>query len=495
MSDNSEPMIKLEPGGEAPILSYNIPEPTSYSGRHYIELEIPANYFKANARKKPPLLTANDILANPKILSNVNLETAEAIKMRLAAGEQVGVYRTLYGGLEVSFTPQPQSARPRLLLVETCRLSSYLGNYGAGRTVKTFSLLPGEKTRISVKTYTRSESDAKSASSIFDSFTEDSADEFMTSLGTEQSQKQDYAETFNYHAEAEAECSWGFGSAKVSGGVKGGTNSAREEFAKNISNASEKHAAKASAKRDIQINTSYEVKEQTGEETSIEREIQNINVSRTLNFVFRQMNQEFITLLHLVDVRVAFFNGFSSSYQEVSLPDLRSLLEEVIDGQARQDEVAQAIIDELANIYDYNDDHHSFAEDREIKDKNGNVICTYLRIKKDLTSEYYPDPAKKGLKIVVPGIILSASKHVIRTEGIIVEALLGQGDGLDEYSHGLQNETVRAKALANELLQTQIKREKLGQKIVETKDDVASKIFQQVFPPPLAKDEAKEGEM
>ena len=42
---------------------------------------------------------------------------------------------------------------------------------------------------------------------------------------------------------------------------------------------------------------------------AIEREIENINLSRTLNFVFRQMNQKFVTMLHLTDVRVAFFNG------------------------------------------------------------------------------------------------------------------------------------------------------------------------------------------
>jgi hypothetical protein len=41
-------------------------------------------------------------------------------------------------------------APPRLMIVEIYRLSSFLGNYGAGRVVKTFSLLPGEKTKISV---------------------------------------------------------------------------------------------------------------------------------------------------------------------------------------------------------------------------------------------------------------------------------------------------------------------------------------------------------
>jgi hypothetical protein len=85
---------------------------------------------------------------------------------------------------------------------------------------------------------------------------------------------------------------------------------------KNVSSALQKHAATASAKRDVQVNTSYEEKEETGEETSIEREIANVNLSRTLNFVFRQMNQEFISILHLVNVRVGFVHyGFDPNGQ------------------------------------------------------------------------------------------------------------------------------------------------------------------------------------
>src|SRR4051794_10510778 len=49
-----EPMIKLDPGGKAPILSYNVPEPTSYAGRHVVELKFPAEIFTAAATTLPP---------------------------------------------------------------------------------------------------------------------------------------------------------------------------------------------------------------------------------------------------------------------------------------------------------------------------------------------------------------------------------------------------------------------------------------------------------
>ncbi|MBO9598395.1 MAG: hypothetical protein J7559_11340, partial [Cohnella sp.] len=45
MSSKQEPMIKLQPGGSAPIISYNVPEPTAYSGRNFIDLAFPDSYF------------------------------------------------------------------------------------------------------------------------------------------------------------------------------------------------------------------------------------------------------------------------------------------------------------------------------------------------------------------------------------------------------------------------------------------------------------------
>jgi len=540
MGNNKEPMIQLDPGGKAPILSYNVPEPTSYSGRNIIEIEFPKAHFKKEFSTKPAAsvrttLKGADIatvktavesgmksgFADSKLFPNIRLITgglrfsekpnpglgivstlpispklaqldSDEVAHNLQSGKRLNIHRSLFGTLTYNYILEPAETRPRLLLVETYRLSSYLGNYGAGRTIKTFSLLPGEKTKISIKTYAKRESDAKSASSILDSFTQESSDEFETSVQSEQSNKQTYAENFEYHAEAEAEASWGWGSAKVSGGVKGGSNSAREEFAKNIASATEKHAAKASAKRDVQINTSFEVKEQTGEETSIEREIQNINVSRTLNFVFRQMNQEFITLLHLVDVRVAFFNGFAESKREVSLPELDKLLEDVIVDQPKRQEVRQAVIDQLQNIFDYKDRHHSFVEEKLLKDQQGNDVANsaYLRVKKGYTSIYKDDAT--GTEIVVPGIILSAKKSVLRTEGVIVEALLGQGDALDEYSHGLQDEAVHNHALNNKLLESAVEKSKLAVKIIQDKDEAAVKLFALVFPPPKIEEKAKD---
>ena len=67
----------------------------------------------------------------------------------------------------------------------------FLGNYGAGRIIKTFTLLPGEATKISIKTYTKTEAQQKSSSSILDSFTEESSQDFESSVQQEQSNKEE----------------------------------------------------------------------------------------------------------------------------------------------------------------------------------------------------------------------------------------------------------------------------------------------------------------
>jgi len=532
------PIISIDQEGKPPVISINVPEPTSYSGTNLTSLEqFGDNYFKPSVKERPtknnrtPLKDLDFATAKGAVLSsmrtgfsdrrlfpNIKMTTgtlrimekaepepemvepesqvvsaipantiltkikADEVASMMASGKRLNVYRTMYGPLSYNYIDEPAIVTPRLYLVETYRLSSFLGSYGAGKTIKTFSLFPGEKTKISVKTYAKRETDAKSASSILDSFTQESSDDFENSMQNEVSDKRNYDKSFEYHAEAEANASWGFGSAKVSGGVKGGTHSAREEFSKNVSNATQKHAAKASAKRDVQINTSYEVKEQTGEETSIERELQNINLSRTLNLVFRQMNQEFISILHLVDVRVAFFNGFAESKREVPLPELDSLIDEVVvDDAAKRKEIHDFIIKELENIFDYKDELHSFIEEKILKDSGGSELGRYLRVRKGVISTYKDDLTES--EITVPGIILSVIKSVLRTEGVIVEAILGTGDALDGYATRLQELEVRRREAEVALATAKAETASLINQLVKDNNSDAAKILTELVCP------------
>jgi hypothetical protein len=73
-------------------------------------------------------------------------------------------------------------AQARLALVETWELRSFLGDYGLGHTLQTFSLLPGERTTITVQTWRNEASTREDASSIFDSSDTAAQTRFTSSL-------------------------------------------------------------------------------------------------------------------------------------------------------------------------------------------------------------------------------------------------------------------------------------------------------------------------
>lgn len=420
------------------------------------------------------------------------------IASKLKAGNYLVIYKNFNGQYDYKFSPIPEYITPRLFIIEKYKLSSFLGDYGIGRTIKTFSLLPGEKTTITVKTYKKTVIDSKESSSILDSFTQESADDFEDTLNREQSNKSTQSDKLAWHAEAEADASWGFGSAKISGGASGETASQREEMAKSVSNAVKKHSQKASSKRDVQVDTSYEKKEETGEETSIEREIENINVSRTLNFIFKQMNQEFISLLHLVDAKIGYSSGLPGSYQEVSISSLGTpdkigdFLNSIILLPDLNKAILNGIIDHLAFVLNYKGEYQSLIERKKIKVENPispdrPLDADYIRVKNEMSSIY--ENVEKGYEKTVEGIIVSAQLNVMRTEGIIAESVLGEGDALDSYSHGLQDEAVKDKQLSNDAKEKENAKQALAQLIIDTKDEEKSKLYQQIFPccPPVKK--------
>lgn len=553
----AQPIIKLADTGKVPLINYNVPEPTSYTGRNLIELDVLdviedvdiAEIFNEEVLRKPQRreideniseeVLKNEVLkemrtgfSNQKLFPNARMTTnsfrfgfdngtifrrvdsgdfgesidhieqkvkvlstvptsdkvenldPDEVVAKLKQGFRLNFYtQPITGIVKHNFIPEPKEVRPRLFIVETYRLSTYLGQYGAGRVIKTFSLLPGEKTEISVKSYTKKTTDSKQASSILDSVTQESADEFEKSIQSEVSDKKSAEESFEYYADVEAEGSWGVGSASAKAGVKGGSHSAREEFKKNIMNSTQKHAAKSSSKRDIQINTSYEVKEESGEETSITREIENINLSRTLNFVFRQMNQEFITFLHLTDIRIGFFNGYAESRKEVTLREIDKLMKEVIKEPFR-DAVKKMILNQVQFVIDYKEDKpQEFVVEKNFT-INGEEI-KYFGVKNDIVTEYIDDITQQ--EIDVPGVIISFQKNVMRTEGVMVEALLGEGEALDDYAKNLQQSEVKRQEAEANLKIAQAETIHLMNQFAQEKNEVAANILKDVMCPCVSK--------
>lgn len=188
-----------------------------------------------------------------------------------------------------------------------------------------------------------------------------------------------------------------------------------------------------------------------GEETLTIRELQNINYSRTLNFVFRQLLQEYITLTWLNDASIVFTTGFPGQQRAVRLSQLDTFLEEVINTAAQRDEVKKLILLHFCNVLNYQGTLMQFSEKvtqsfSDCVDGGAGPTYTYWRKKAGLSDSY----SSGGLTITVPGIITSVQSHILRTDSVIVDALLGQGEALDCYNMRLQDEAAPAAELRSD---------------------------------------------
>lgn len=473
------------------------------------------------------------------------------------AGRRLILYRDADDLLACTFVTVSTSViEYKFYLVEDYQLSSFYGNYGAGRTIKTLSLLPGEKTTMSFKSYRHSSESIKDTSSVLDSYSKKSSEEFQNAVESETAQKASDTRHDEGYVEASVSGSYLGVSAKVSGGYKGGSNSAREQANKNVSKALQKHSAQASAKRDVKVEHSSDSTTESGEENGVERQIQNVNVGNTLNFVFRQMNQEHVSLWHLTGVKVGFGNGTYGSFRVVPLSQIDVLLRDYVsnpDGPfdpAHPDNpsptfptgflattaqplpagwltriawVRSSLLTECANVFDYNGDVVSLIESvtanppaavtslqsgfsAEVaslvsRATNGGTPAsaintsptpakpvTYVRFKHDFSRAAAVDPTSypvsPNLAVSVPGVIVGANRNVLRTDGVLVEALLGQGNGLDTYSAGLQAQAVRAKQYQVDALTAQAALENTKQALVASKDQTTAALYAQMFPAP-----------
>lgn len=373
---------------------------------------------------------------------------------------------------EVLYVPRPKKATPTLSLVLHLKMASYLGDYGAGQTVKTFSLLPGEKTTITVRSYQHDETKKEQAQNILDSYSDSSADDLQntvekeTQFTTGESREETVSKTGGWNAGGSIGLNLGFLSIGGGGGgqgskTKGSTfNSSMQTQVSNLVGSVSHHVSKSDSMRQIEVNSeSSSLRTNENEETTV-RELENINKSRVLNFVFRQLLQEYFSITYLHDVSFVYYNGFPESKRTVKLAQLPELLGEILVDENAVNEIENQIYSYLCSIFDYQGVPSSFIE--KVEEKLGNCInpeipaqiTHYVRKRKALKQVYNEKS--------VEGIILDVTHRVIRTPSLVVDALLGQGEALDCYNQNLQNAAVESAGLNNEALILQNKNIEIG---------------------------------
>lgn len=470
--------IAVVPGADAPR---RVQEPFGFVERNFTTERQPSGDVVSPERFAITSLNALDAGANQPIMTRLalrfeNLEVGfDQIAAEAREGRAPVFYRSFGGAPKLAFVQEagsPSDANPRFVIIEHYRLSSFFGDYGAGKTVGVFSLMPGEETTIYVRNWRSSTTTMKQASSIFDSHTEEAAAEFETDLLTETTDTASKADSATFNAKYAHSGGVNIGLIKAShemafSGEKA-MQSARQTASKNVAKVTTNHASKASSKREIQVTQEIGQTEAQEFETITERKIRNANLSRTLNIVARELNQEFTTYFSLVDVTLAFVNDLNV-FEMFQVHEIDRMLSKYLPeplegpGVALPGEptpfgnvspysfVRQRLIDQINSVYDFRGTRHDFLEEVALTDDGEQVFrvdeapadaATYLRVRRPRGRDE-PNPFYEPGFVPVEGIVMNESRNTVRTPAVIVDALLGHGVALDNYALGMQQEALR----------------------------------------------------
>jgi hypothetical protein len=244
----------------------------------------------------------------------------------------------------------------------------------------------------------------------------------------------------------------------VEAGFNANHQEARQEFANSVARSGSEHADQVNTSRQQSVRSSSTATSETGTAETTLREISNTNLRRVLNFVFRELNQKYTTVVSLRDVRLAFYNGKADSAEIVPLAEMRGLLERNVVA-AQREPVARAILRMVAECLDYEEEPQTMLQvgtrsggifewqdaalddDGEIDFEDSPLDGQYLwRIKHAPIGQSDDQGFAK-----VPGVVTQVQEVVLRTDTLVVEALLGQADALDPYATQLQALDVEAR--------------------------------------------------
>jgi hypothetical protein len=455
-------------------------------------------------------ITSMDEFVSPGESPHVNLAVRfdelvtsfDQIAAEARAGRAPVFYRTFGGAPQLTFVEEaasPREANPRFVIIEHYRLSSHFGDYGAGKTTGVFSLMPGEETTLYIRNWRRNETTLKMASSIFDSFTEEAATEFETDLLTETTDTSNYSVNRKMHSKysGSGEINLGLFKTKHSGEASDAleTQSARESVSKNVAKVTASHSSKASSKRETEVTQELETTAAQELETITARTIKNPNVSRTLNIVSRELNQEFTTYLSLVDVSFAFVNDLNV-FEVFQVHELDRMLAKYLPAPPTEPGfttpslfgsvseytfVRQRLIEQVNGVYDFQGTRHDFLEEVSLADNEqvfgvGQApagIETYLRVRRARHADQ-PNPFYEPGFVPVEGVVMSETTNTVRTPAILIDALLSFGIALDNYNLGKQREELRREHNENRKVE-------LALSLIESGDEAALEAYRSLF--------------
>lgn len=203
-----------------------------------------------------------------------------------------------------------------------------------GEIVRTLPLGPRQTEKVSAKVIRRTKATRQAEiSTSIETATESSA-------ATKDSSEvvQEASEKFNWHTEATASASWGFGSAKVTAGAGGENSSASKDTKSQLNETMEKTASKI--RKDTKIIVTTETEETL--ETSQVSEITNPNDEIAVTYIYSRLQRQYEIRTYLSEVNQVIFVAESiPTPDEITGPWIRHydwiISNELLDESFRSD--------------------------------------------------------------------------------------------------------------------------------------------------------------
>jgi hypothetical protein len=401
-----------------------------------------------------------------KRLQNIDLVQLEHEAGKM--GYRTIWYRNHFGSLDFYLAnAENLEIYPRFFLIESYRISTFPLDYNAGRIIKTLSLAPAEKAKLFVTSY-KNKDEGNSSSCILDSISAESVHEFQNCLNSENYNWDSYQAAIDFQFNTEVDSLLFATSTPFNSPLQFNLN--RIEFIKNTWKALSKHVSRAATKREIQINS--EINFNINNDNHILREISNPNSGSTVNYNFKQLYQEFLTLIQLSDIRIGYTNGIIT--EEYPLHLLDNVLENYILPE-KQKEVCKNIINTTMSICDYKNET---ILDKGVIQEMSAEGKTFHYFNSHCQSTYFENDE---LEIKTSGIILSANKFILPVESFIIESQLGEDDIQDIHIREIQGEELREKRLKNDMKEREVEKLNLAASIVKDTTPEKAKLFDEVF--------------
>ncbi|RWX69100.1 hypothetical protein EN780_07230 [Mesorhizobium sp. M4B.F.Ca.ET.089.01.1.1] len=406
-------LLGFEPGMDTIQYGFSTPAIFRASAKFRETIDLPG----PNVPWPPAVIASQPPMIKPGIIANYIGAQAGFFQLSLNPLQlklrELGVPFTL-GGVTA-----PTDLRPQLFLVEHYQLASFRGDLARDDMVGSVSLSPGGSMTYKLIVKKKTSKSTELTSTVMDSQDQEAKSNFNKQIkdtADARFGRNNYNYGFDGSFHGEASVGFGEGSADAQVHARGATNEVREEFAESTASAIDTQVSEANRVRQQRMVTGT-ASTQTDEETEsvMEKTAQN-PTARPVNVGIFLIKEEFVSLLSLVDVEIAFRNGDPNKDRLVPLRKLGELLDAVIDRPEDRTEIATSIKDILQGIVDYQDKVRSIVKVDPSSpsgfSRDGQVKSEYQLRKSD-------GSVRRTLS--VPGILIRDYRRFLRQPAVTVE--------------------------------------------------------------------------